>query len=259
MTKLAKEAYKGNVKPIWCPGCGDFGVLTSLYMAMAELELDPKKVVVVSGIGCSGRLPAFVKDYGFHGVHGRALPIAQGVKLARPELTVIVVGGDGDGFGIGGGHLPHAARRNVDLTYIVLDNNTYGLTKGQTSPTSVVGYQTGSTPYGNVEEPLNPIALTLAHDASFVARGYSAQAKHMTELIMEAVQHRGFSFIQALSPCVTFNHRETFKFYASLVQPIPVEHDPTNKLKAFELAYNHEKVWLGVFYQVKKAPWDEKI
>src|SRR5438067_10647053 len=174
--------YKSDVKITWCPGCGDFAVLNALYQALATLDLDPKDVVVVSGIGCSGRLPIFVNSYGFHGVHGRVLPTAMGIKIGNPKLTVIAVGGDGDGLAIGGGHFPHAARRNVDITYIMLDNNTYGLTKGQASPTTGKNSSVRSLPYGAAEDNLNPIGLALAYKASFVARGLSGQLNQLIGL-----------------------------------------------------------------------------
>ena len=187
--KRKPSDYKSDLKPIWCPGCGDFGVLASLYRAFAELDLDPARTVVVSGIGCSSRLPGFVTTYGFHSLHGRPLPVAMGVKLANPDLTVIAVGGDGDGFAIGAGHFPHAARRNVDITYLVMDNEIYGLTKGQVSPTSLTEQKAPSTPWGNLETPLNTLAFAVASGASFVARGASFNTKALTELIVQAMEH----------------------------------------------------------------------
>ena len=205
--------YKSGNDPIWCPGCGDFGVLASLYDTLVAKQVDPKDVVFISGIGCSGRLPGFVTTYGFHGVHGRALPLAMGVKLARnPKLTgVPAVGGDGDAFAIGGGHIPHICRRNVDITYVVMNNEIYGLTKGQTSPTSPLGLDTGSTPLGNIEKPLNPIAMTLIYGAGFVARAYSGKRQEMTSIVTRGVNHKGFSFIDAYSPCITFY--DTYKIW----------------------------------------------
>ena len=226
--------YKSDLKPIWCPGCGDFGVLASLYRAFAQLELDPAKTVIVSGIGCSSRLPGFVTTYGVHTLHGRPLPVAMGVKLANPDLTVIAVGGDGDGFAIGAGHFPHAARRNVDILYLVMDNETYGLTKGQVSPTSLYEQKAPSTPYGNLEEPLNTMAFALASGASFIARGASFNTKALTELIVQGVEHPGFAFIDALSPCVVFNN--TQEEWKAAVSDIAPDHDVTDKAAAFTLA-----------------------
>ncbi len=250
---LKREAkdYKSGNEPIWCPGCGDFGVLASLYDALAVYNFDPKDVVVVSGIGCSSRLPGFLNTYGFHGVHGRALPIGMGVKLANPELNVIVTGGDGDGFAIGGGHIPHACRRNVDLTYIVMDNEIYGLTKGQISPTSPLGLDTGSTPEGSIEKPLNPIALCLIYGASFVSRAYSGKRQEMNKLIVRAIDHKGFSFIDAYSPCITFY--DTYKIWPQKIVPIPEDHDTSDLMAALKLALDPEKMYVGIFYE-KREP-----
>src|ERR1700688_5232134 len=171
---------KGKVDPDWCPGCGDFGVLAAVEKALVELQIPSDNVVTISGIGCSSNFPGYINTYGMHTLHGRALAVATGVKLANHELTVLVTGGDGDGFGIGGNHFVHCMRRNVDLLYIVMDNQIYGLTTGQTSPTSRVGMKTKSTPFGNVEGPINPIALALAAGGTFVARAFSGDQKHPT-------------------------------------------------------------------------------
>ena len=254
-TKVSASDFKSDLKPIWCPGCGDFGVLASLYRALAEMELDPATTVIVSGIGCSSRLPHFVSTYGFHSLHGRPLPVAMGVKLANPELTVIAVGGDGDGFAIGAGHFPHAARRNVDITYLVMDNEIYGLTKGQVSPTSLFEQKAPSTPYGNLEEPLNTLAFAIASGASFVARGASFNTKALTELIVQAVEHKGFSFVDALSPCVMFNnHQEEWKQAVTDVAP---DHDVTDKVRAFELALRGG-FSLGIVYREERETLDQK-
>ena len=243
---------KSDVKPIWCPGCGDFGVLNALLKALSDLKLDPDHVVIASGIGCSGRFPAFVNAYGFHGVHGRVLPLATGIKTANPELTVFAVGGDGDAFSIGAGHLPHAARRNVDITYIVMDNEIYGLTKGQPSPTSPLGMERKASPYGTYDLPLNPIAMVLSYGASFVARGFSSQPRELTELIKRGVQHPGFSFIQVMSPCVTFF--DTYAHFKQVTAPIPESHDPTDRAAAMRLALETDTHYLGVFYQEERRP-----
>src|SRR5512135_2592961 len=232
--KMTASDYKSSVKPIWCPGCGDFGVLSAFYKALADLQVDPCNAVIVSGIGCSGRFPAFVEAYGFHGVHGRALPLATGVKMANPNLTVCVVGGDGDAFSIGAGHVPHAARRNVDITYIVMDNEIYGLTKGQPSPTSPMGMEKKASPYGTVDSPIDPIQMALAYNASFVARGFSSKPKEVTELIKAAMTHKGFSFVQVLSPCVTFY--DTYDHFKQITAPMPEGHDPSDRGKAMTLA-----------------------
>jgi 2-oxoglutarate/2-oxoacid ferredoxin oxidoreductase subunit beta len=253
--KKKPNDYKSDLKPIWCPGCGDFGVLASLYRAFAELELDPARTVVVSGIGCSSRLPGFVSTYGVHTLHGRALPVAMGVKLANPELTVVAVGGDGDGFAIGAGHFPHAARRNIDITYLVMDNEIYGLTKGQVSPTSLTEQKAPSTPWGNLETPLNTLAFAIASGAGFVARGASFNTKTLTELIVQAVEHKGFSYIDAMSPCVMFNnHQEEWK---ELVTDVAPDHDPTDKVRAFDLALKGG-FKLGILYRELRPTLDEK-
>jgi 2-oxoglutarate ferredoxin oxidoreductase subunit beta len=255
----APKDYKSDLKPIWCAGCGDFGVLNALYKAMATCGLDPTNTVVVSGIGCSSRLPGFVNAYGFHGLHGRALPIATGIKAARPELNVIVVGGDGDGYSIGAGHFPHAARRNPDITYLIMNNNTYGLTKGQVSPTSMVPLASlgtkidtkrwKTTPYGMMEEAINPIAQAIAWDVSFVARGFSYKPNQLTELLVAGIRHKGFALIDAFSPCPTFNQDQTDDFYKDKTYDVPEEHDPTNRVKAFELSLRADGYPIGVIYR----------
>jgi 2-oxoglutarate ferredoxin oxidoreductase subunit beta len=248
--RYAAADYKSDVKPIWCPGCGDFGVLSSYYRALSELNIPPEQAVIASGIGCSGRFPAFVEAYGFHGVHGRALPLATGIKMANPNLYVCAVGGDGDAFSIGAGHVPHAARRNVDITYIVMDNEIYGLTKGQPSPTSPLAMEKKAAPYGTIEAPLNPILMALAYNASFVARGFSARPKEVVELIKMALLHKGFAFLQIISPCVTFN--DTYEHFKQITTPLPLDHDVTNRSKAMALALDEQNMYLGVFYRVER-------
>jgi 2-oxoglutarate ferredoxin oxidoreductase subunit beta len=249
--------YKSDVKPVWCPGCGDYGVLSAFYKALAELGVEPERAVITSGIGCSGRFPAFVEAYGFHGVHGRALPLAIGIKMANPELLVVAVGGDGDAFSIGAGHVPHAARRNVDITYIVMDNEIYGLTKGQPSPTSPLGLEKKASPYGNVDAPINPVLMALAYNASFVARGFSARPKEVTELMKQALTHRGFAFLQIYSPCVTFN--DTYDYFKQVTAPIPPDHDVTDRRRAMELALNEQTLYIGVFYKVERPSYVQSV
>ena len=221
LKQVTLTEYKGKVDPDWCPGCGDFGVLNATYRGLANLKLSPEQTVVVSGIGCSSRFPHFMKTFGIHSVHGRALPLAQGMKMARPDLTIVAVGGDGDMFSIGAGHLVHAALRNIDITVVVMDNEIYGLTKGQTSPTSPHGHVTKSTPYGLLASQFNPVATALSLNVSFVARGYSAKPKELASLIEQGVMHKGFSFIHALSPCPTFYN--TFDAWDASVTYIPAE------------------------------------
>ena len=246
-TRLLPKDFKSDVKPTWCPGCGDFGVLASLYQALAQLEMDPARTVVVSGIGCSSRLPFFVKTYGFQTAHGRVLPVATGVKVANPELTVIAVGGDGDGFSIGGGHLVHAVRRNPNITYVVMDNEVYGLTKGQTSPTSPIGFKTKSTPYGSADAPINPMAWALASGVSFAARGFSGDPKSLSNLIVQGLQHPGFALIQTMSPCPTFYN--TFDLWRPRIQDLPGEHDPSDRMQAIAQAFRTDAIPVGLFYR----------
>ncbi|NMG44264.1 2-oxoacid:ferredoxin oxidoreductase subunit beta [Aromatoleum toluvorans] len=197
--------YKSDVKPIWCPGCGDYSVLAAITRALASMQLAPENVAVVSGIGCSSRIPAYTSVYGFHGVHGRALPVATGLKIARPDLTVLVTGGDGDGFSIGGNHFLHACRRNVDLTYIVMDNQVYGMTKGQASPTTEPEWEGSKlTPDGVGIESFHPLVVGLAAGANFIARCSSSDPNNVADIITQAIRHPGFSLVQVLSPCVTF-------------------------------------------------------
>src|SRR2546428_281496 len=215
---------KGKVDPDWCPGCGDFGVLAAVQKALVELRIPTHNVVTISGIGCSSNFPGYINTYGMHTLHGRALAVATGLKLANHELTVLVTGGDGDGFGIGGNHFVHSMRRNVDLLYIVMDNQIYGLTTGQTSPTSRVGMKTKSMPFGNIEAPVNPISLALAAGATYVARGYSAEQKHLPELIKQGIRHKGVSLLDVFSPCVTYNHDNTYQWFRPRVKKL--EDDP---------------------------------
>jgi 2-oxoglutarate ferredoxin oxidoreductase subunit beta len=254
---LDAKDYKSGVKPVWCPGCGDFGVLSATYKALTTLQLKPHEVVVVSGIGCSSRIPYFMRTYGIHGVHGRPLPIATGVKMANPALTVFAMGGDGDLMSIGAGHLPHAAARNVDITVIMMDNQTYGLTKAQASPTSAPGHISKSTPFGAIAKPFKPVMLALAYGATFVARGYSAHAHDLSELIVQGVRHHGFSFIHVQSPCTEFHN--TYNLYDELVEEMPPDHDASDLTAALHLALTEERVHLGVFYRDEsREPFEQR-
>ncbi len=253
---VAKD-YKSDLKPIWCPGCGDFGVVSAVYRALAAIGRPPHEIAFVSGIGCSSRIPGYTTAYGFNSVHGRALPIAQGIKLANPGLLVLVAGGDGDGFSIGGGHVAHAIRRNIDLTYIVMDNQIYGLTKGQLSPTSPLGLKTASSAFGSLEAPVNPLLYTLGYGAPFVAQGTPADMDGLATIIEEGIRFSGFAFINVQSPCVTYGqaeaqikvHRETMESLEKL------GHDPTNRLRAMDLAQDYgSKLYTGVFYRNPDPP-----
>jgi 2-oxoglutarate ferredoxin oxidoreductase subunit beta len=245
----------------WCPGCGDFGVLASLKSACAELSLNPKDVAFISGIGCSGKISGYLHSYAFHGVHGRALPVATAVKLANNSLTVIAAGGDGDGFAIGAGHFLHAVRRNANITYIVMDNQTYGLTKGQSSPTSDLGYVTGTSPGGNPDAPLNGMAVALAAGGTFIARGFSAQPKKLIDLIKAAIEHPGFAVVEVMSPCVTYNKHNTFAWFKENVFDVTqIEgYDNTNKQHAFEALTADGKIPLGIIYQTERAAFDDLV
>jgi 2-oxoglutarate/2-oxoacid ferredoxin oxidoreductase subunit beta len=253
------DDYKSSEKPTWCPGCGDFGVLNALYHTMREKDYDPKDVVLVSGIGCSSRLPFFVSTYGFHGVHGRAMPIATGVKVARPELNVLVMGGDGDAFAIGGNHFMHAARRNLNVTYVIMDNQTYGLTKGQASPTAQLGYVHKAAPKGTIEAPVNPLLLAMACGATFVARAFSGQPKELAQIILAGIEHQGLSIIDTYSPCPTFNKINTFKSYREEVAPLPKDYDPTDAAAALQIAASMDPRYLGVIYQREGGSFDQAL
>ena len=248
--------------PDWCPGCGDFGVLNCLQRAFAELGIPQHEIAVIAGIGCSSNLPGFINTYGMHTLHGRSLPNAQGFKLVHHDMTVVGVGGDGDGYGIGVGHLIHALRRNMDMTYIVMNNSIYGLTTGQTSPTSGFGMKTKSTPFGNPEAPLNPITLALGSGASFVARAFSGNPKQAVEIYKKAIMHKGFSLVDTFSPCVTFNKINTAQFYRDNTYDMNTEgHDPANLEAAFALAmkdtYGTGRIATGIFYQCERSCYEE--
>jgi 2-oxoglutarate ferredoxin oxidoreductase subunit beta len=249
--------YKSDLKPIWCPACGDFGVVQAIYRALASVGRAPHEIAFVSGIGCSSRIPGYTTAYGFNSVHGRALPIAQGIKLANPGLLVLVAGGDGDGFSIGGGHVAHAVRRNMDLTYIVMDNQIYGLTKGQLSPTSPRGLKTASSTWGSLEAPVNPLLYVLGYGASFVAQGTPADMQGLASVIEEAIRFPGFAFVNVQSPCVTYGQEEQqLKAHKGTMQALAaLGHDPSDRLKAMALASEYgQKLYTGVFYRNPEPP-----
>ena len=249
--------YKSELKPIWCPGCGDFGVVQAIYRALAEVGRPPHEIAFVSGIGCSSRIPGYTTAYGFNSIHGRALPIAQGIKLANQDLLVLVAGGDGDAFAIGGGHVSHAVRRNIDLTYIVMDNQIYGLTKGQASPTSPRGLRTSSSALGSLEDPMNPVLMVLSYGASYVAQGTPADMKGLAEVIEEGIRFPGFAFINVQSPCVTYGREErSLKAHKAMREALPeLGHDPSDRMKAMALASEYgEKLYTGVFYRNPEPP-----
>jgi len=250
--------YGTSRKIVWCPGCGNFAILTAFKNALANLGLKPEKVVAVSGIGCHGRITDYLNVNGFHTIHGRVLPLATGIKLANPELVVVGFAGDGDAYAIGIGHLPHAARRNVDITYIVHDNMVFGLTTGQFTPTTPYGMRTRSSPRGTYEEPINPILFALSIGASFVARGFAGDVKHLTYLIEEAIKHRGFAFIDVLQPCVTFYN--TYAYYRQRVYKLEDEsHDYTSSEEALRKAREWgDKIPIGIFYKASKPTFSDR-
>jgi 2-oxoglutarate ferredoxin oxidoreductase subunit beta len=248
----AAKDYKSDLKPIWCPGCGDFGVVTAIYRALAGIGRPPHEIAFISGIGCSSRIPGYTTAYGFNSVHGRALPIAQGIKLANPDLLVLVAGGDGDGFSIGGGHVAHAIRRNIDLTYIVMDNQIYGLTKGQLSPTSPRGQHTASSLLGSLEEPVNPLLYVLGYGAGFVAQGTPADMSGLAAIIEEGIRFPGFAFVNIQSPCVTYGEDDQqLKAQKEKMESLEkMGHNPADRLRAMDLAQAYgTKLYTGVFYR----------
>ncbi|GAC1592469.1 MAG: 2-oxoacid:ferredoxin oxidoreductase subunit beta [Candidatus Velthaea sp.] len=260
MAVMTPKEFATATPSWWCPGCGDYGVLSALKSALADLALQPKDVAFVSGIGCSGKISGYLHSYAFHGVHGRALPVATAVKLANRDLTVIAAGGDGDGYAIGAGHFIHTVRRNPDITYIVMDNQTYGLTKGQSSPTSDLGYVTGTSPGGNPDAPLNGMAVALAAGGTFIARGFSAQPKQLVELLKEAVLHTGFAVVEVMSPCVTYNKINTYAWFKENVEDLTarIGYAPSDRLAAFDALTREGPIPLGVIYEDQRATFEEQ-
>jgi 2-oxoglutarate ferredoxin oxidoreductase subunit beta len=237
-------------KPNWCPGCGDFTVLAALQKAAANIGLEPEQMVTVSGVGCSGKISQYMGSYGFHSLHGRSIPVATAVKTANNDLTVVAAGGDGDGYGIGLGHFIHAVRRNIDITYLVMDNHIYGLTTGQTSPTSDKGSKTKTAPDGATDEPIHPLQMAIMAGAGFVAQGYSGNLKQLTELIEKGMQHKGFSLINIYSPCVTFNKVNTYDFYKENLVNVDEDetYDKTDRFGAIKRIEEAEELVTGLLY-----------
>ncbi|MBU0716837.1 MAG: 2-oxoacid:ferredoxin oxidoreductase subunit beta [Planctomycetes bacterium] len=253
--------FNTDAKPTWCPGCGNFGMQSAIKKALLSLDLQPHEVAMSSGIGCSGKIPHWINVYGFHGLHGRALPVATGLKLANHKLVVIAEGGDGDGYSEGMGHFIHACRRNVDMTYIVHNNGVYGLTTGQVSPTGDRGFASSTTPHGALEWPFEPLALAISAGANFVARGFSGDAEHLSGLIAEGIRHRGFSFIDVLQVCVSFNPAKSYKWYQERVCKVEDGgHDPTDRMKALERVFRHDdRLPIGVFYRGSEPEHEDGI
>jgi len=254
------KKYISTLKPIWCPGCGDYAVLTSLAKAMADQNLETHNTAVITGIGCSSRLPGYLNAYGFNSIHGRAIPIATGLKVSRPELSVVVAGGDGDMFAIGGGHMAHVVRRNIDMTLLVMDNNIYGLTKGQASPTTPLGSKTATTAFGSISTPINTLKVMLGYNCSFIAQASSTDPAHMTKMIIEAMKHPGFSYVNILSPCVTYRGNEQYQFIKERAFQLDHTYDITDDVAAWQLlSRNDGKHPLGVIYQKPRATYHEML
>lgn len=247
-------------KPDWCPGCGDFGIQVAVKQALTNLQIEPHNVAFVSDIGCSGKIVHWVNVYGLHSLHGRAIPAATGVKFANRDLTVLVDAGDGGGYGIGVGHLVHALRRNIDMTYLIHDNMVYGLTKGQMTPTSCKGYKSPSSPFGAIEEPLNPMAMALSLGATFVARASAGDAIHLTKILEEAIKHKGFALVDIFQPCVTFNKINTYAYFLQNTYNLDKleGYDKHNFSMAMEKALEVTKYPLGILYQTQHATYEEQ-
>jgi 2-oxoglutarate ferredoxin oxidoreductase subunit beta len=248
-------------QPTWCPGCGDWGIGMAIKKALVELNYSPDQVAVVFGIGCSGNMNDFLNAYGLHSLHGRALPNAIGIKLANHKLPVLAVVGDGDCYGEGGNHFIHACRGNHDITVIVHDNGVYGLTTGQSAPTAPKGYRSKSTPLGLIEAPVNPLALALTSGATFVAQGFAGDLNHLVLILKEAITHKGFSLVNVLQPCVTFNKVNTYQYYLQRVYKLEKDYQKDNFKLALDkaLEVNEEKFPLGVIYQVKRPCYHESL
>ncbi len=266
--------FDSKQKPVWCPGCGDYGIMAALKQAFASLGLKPHQIVIVSGIGCGSKLPDYVHAYGYMSIHGRPLAVATGVKLANPELTVVVVDGDGDAYGIGGNHLIHTARRNMDITHIVQNNQVYALTKGQFSPTTDRGRRTSTSPFGVIEEPIMPLALALAAGATFVARGAAFDPRYTAGLMAEAICHPGYALLDVLQPCVSFNKINTYEWYRQRVYKVEERaqgddqgddgransHDSGDFHAAMKLARERgDRIPLGVIYRRTEEPYHSSL
>jgi 2-oxoglutarate ferredoxin oxidoreductase subunit beta len=260
--ELKPKDYKNDTTSFWCAGCGHYGVLTGLLRALSEIGVDPNYLVNVSGIGCSSRLPYFVNSYKMHTLHGRAGPVATGVQLARPDLAVVVTGGDGDGFSIGGGHMPHMARKNVNMTYILMDNRVYGLTKGQVSPTSQPVMKTTTTPYGGLEDPMDPVLYMLTYGATYVAQAFAGNAKLSAQLIKNGMEHKGFAFINLLSQCPSFNDLDTAVTFRNAMEDVGEGHDTGDlnaAMQAVNKARQEGRIASGLLYKIERPTLDQNM
>lgn len=259
MATRAPEEYRSPVNPTWCKDCGDYKVLDALTRGMAKLNLIPHDVVLTAGVGCASRLPFYMNSYGFHTVHGRALPAAIGIKIANSKRTVISVGGDGDAFSIGGNHFIHTSRKNPDITYVVMDNEIYGLTKGQNSPTSHEDLLTKINPYEVVEDRINPVLMALSFNTSFIARAFCDETEQLTDIIARAIKHKGFSFVHVLSPCTQYNEKVTYESLRNRIQPLPENHDRTDRLLGMKYAFTSEPLYTGIFYEKERPTLHDKL
>jgi len=256
---ITADTFKTNFLPTWCPGCGDFGIWMSLKNALAELGIGTDDGVAVYGVGCHGNMYDWMKIYGVAALHGRTLPVAQGLKFANHKLPVMVISGDGDGLGEGGNHFLHAAKRNPDISVFIHDNQVYGLTTGQASPTAKAGFQTKSTPEGVVDEPVNPLALAITAGATFVARGFAGDGPGLTAIMKAAIEHKGFAVVDILQPCVTFDKVHTYAWYRQRLYKLEAEYVPDNEIKAFERAMEWgDKIPVGIFYKEVKPTSEDR-
>lgn len=261
---IDQSLYNTQHLPTWCPGCGDFGIWAALKNALVAKNIDPSKAIFVYDIGCNSNMFMALKVHGFESLHGRPIPLAEGIKLAASDVPVFVIGGDGGTFGEGTNHLIHAARRNININVIVHDNKIYGLTTGQASPTTPRGTKTKTTPQGNIEDVYNPLSIVLSGGASFAARGFAGDIPYLTSLIVKAIEHKGFSFLDILQPCVTFNHLNTYPWYRERIYKLEeTDYKPDNLMKALEKSYEayfkDEKIPLGVFFQDERPTYEEQL
>ncbi|MGD2271613.1 MAG: 2-oxoacid:ferredoxin oxidoreductase subunit beta [Desulfobacterales bacterium] len=259
---VSLEDFHSDDPIAWCPGCGNFSILKALKQALVDTQQQPHELVIVSGIGQAPKTPHYLRCNCFNGLHGRTLPVATGIKLANHKLTVLAQGGDGDGYGEGGNHFLHAMRRNIDITYLVHNNQVYGLTKGQASPTSDYGFVTKTTPRGAISPACNPLLLAIASDCSFVSRGFAGEIEHLAGLIKEGIRHEGFALIDILQPCVSFNRVNTFKWYSERVYKINEgpQNEAADRLSAFQKAQEWgDKIPIGIFYQNRRPTLEEQI
>jgi len=253
------DDLKTPCQPNWCPGCGNFGIWAGIKNALVQMGWGPSDFIAVYGIGCHGHMVNFLKSYAIETLHGRPIPVAQGIRLANHKVPVVVIAGDGDTFGEGTNHLVHAARRNIDMTVIIHDNQVYGLTTGQTAPTARKGFKTKSTPQGVIDEPVNPIAIALAGGSTFVARGFSGDIPGLTKMIVEGINHKGFAFVDIFQPCVTFNHVNTYQWYREHIYQLPPEYSATDRAEAFKKSQElTDKIPVGIFYHEVKPTYEDQ-